>query len=167
MTGTALATLSARRREFARRIVAGESPDKAGKAVRYSPEEITAALDSPALAVAVRTAMAQKLATVTGPMAIKVLSDIASDKSVLPGIRRQAATDLADRSGYRPGKNNTLENRPETAPLSDMSTDRLLALVNKLEGELADRARPISDSPGRRSAPQPGQPSNNPLNVLD
>jgi hypothetical protein len=168
MVNKTVPTLSgANRREFARRIVDGESPEQAGKAAGYSSDDIAAALDSPALAVAIRTAMAQKLATITGPMAIKVLSDIAKDVSVLPGVRRQAATDLADRAGYIPRKEFQLENRSETALLSDMSTDKLAALVNRLESELADRARPISDSPGRHSDPQPRQPYNNPLNVLD
>lgn len=97
----------------------------------------------PAIIAAIQVEVAKRLA-IGSAVSLKVLEDI-RDNSKDERLRVACAKDLLNRAGFIAPK-ATEASRGADKPLNDMSTTELRALADKLEGELADRAKPVSSA---------------------
>lgn len=138
--------------DFVRLVVQGKSPDDAASLAGYQGEAWGAAarlLRTPGVAIAIRNEI-NRLLTVEGlPVAYQTLLTLAKDNTVPGAVRRACARDLMDRAGIVPPKASAPDSKDQK-PLSDMTSDELRGLVDRLESELAGRAIDVS-APG--SAP--------------
>jgi phage terminase small subunit len=101
----------------------------------------SALLKTPHVQAAVQAGVRHALA-LDAPLARRVLVDLAQDVNMHPKIRLDAAKTLLDRAGHvapRP----MMEKRMEEKALHEMPIEQLRALADKLEAELADRAKPV------------------------
>ncbi len=141
-----VAELNETAREFARRVARGEAPNEAGRALGLTELAHHNLLRQSAIVWAIRVERQRLLSTEGASLGYKVLMDLARDESVQPAVRRSAAKDLLNLGGHVPPKAEFDTNSHNNRPLSEMSSDELRALVDKLDSELADRAKPISDA---------------------
>jgi hypothetical protein len=151
---------------FVRETVKGRLPDDAARAAGYNmthPDIAYRLLQNPGVALAIRFEVNRLLTVEALPLAYNVLKDLAKDPKVPPAVRRACARDLIDRAGFVAPKAQAFEGQGEK-PLSEMSSEELRALVDKLESELAGRAVDVSDPP---NAPDSAPISAKPLNWLD
>lgn len=148
MTG---AKLNAQQMEFVRLVARGTPHDVAAVAAGYAPGYGASVLQSAAVKRALAACIGEILHTEAAPFALSTLVEIVKGKEFSPRDRVAAARTLLDRAGYT-GKSTSADS-PADKPLSEMSTDELKALVDKLEGELADRATPVS-APENKGVPK-------------
>ena len=123
----------------------GKGLDKAEAAERAGYSEATDAyhvLGNATVARLIDRTIRTQLREVAAPLALKVLTDLTRDTAVHPAIRRSAARDLLDRAGYVPPKAADADVNDKS--IAAMPAEELAALVNKLEGELASRAKDVS-----------------------
>jgi hypothetical protein len=133
------------------------SRERAAKAVGISRESARHALQSPEVQRVMKEAMQGKLAEIA-PTALKVMERLATDETMPPAVRRLAAADILDRAGLI--SQAALQLGKPVENLSELPADDLRVLVERLESELFNRARPIE--------PPSGPPIDaNPLNILD
>ena len=133
---------------FVREIIAGgdvkEAAIKAGYSQDFANSSAYALLQQPAILAAVQIGVAKSLA-LDSPVARKTLRDIMVDETVDKRLRVACAKDLLNRAGFIAPKAVAAGNAGET-PLNEMSTTELRALADKLEGELAGRAKDVSSA---------------------
>jgi hypothetical protein len=161
--------LTTQQQSFVREIVAGRRPDDAARAAGYTGDlwsKTRTLLHQTSVATAIRLEINRLLIVEAAPLAYRVLVELASDKAVPSAIRRAAARDLLDRSGFIPPKASSPDSGPEK-PLSDMSSDELRGLVDRLESELGARAVPVEPPSPGDNAQHIGPPSDKPLSWLD
>ena len=137
-----------KQRAFVRHV--GEGLDLTVAAInagygQHSAREVAYSLmQQPAILLAVQIATARRLA-IAAPVALRVLVDIAGDAGADKRLRVVCAKTLLDRAGHIAPRATAPQSGVET-PLNEMSTTELRALADKLEGELAGRAAPVSAS---------------------
>jgi hypothetical protein len=161
--------LTERQQKFVREVVKGRRPDDAARAVGYTGDIWSAVgnlLHQPSVATAIRLEINRLLTVEAAPLAYNVLVDLARDTATPPAIRRACARDLLDRSGFIPPKAESALSATEK-PLSDMSSDELRGLVDRLESELGARALPVEAPPPSDNAQDIGPTSDKPLSWLD
>jgi hypothetical protein len=130
-------------KEFIRRVALGDDPVKVGIAMGKSEAYGHNLLRQSAIIFALRLETQRLLATEAAPLGLKVLMGLARDETAPAAIRRQAASDLLNRAGHVPPRPENEQSSKTDKPLSELSTDELRALVDKLDGELAERAKPV------------------------
>jgi phage terminase small subunit len=109
----------------------------------------SALLKVPHIQAAVQAGVRHALA-LDAPLARRVLVDLAQDAHMNPKIRLDAAKTLLDRAGHvapRP----TTDKSAEHQALHEMSIEQLRALADRLESELADRAKPVEPADSAQS----------------
>jgi phage terminase small subunit len=116
---------------------AGYSKDRA-------QEEGKRLLRDPAIITAVHVAMARELA-ISAPVALRVLREFAGDAAVDKRIRLAAAKTLLDRAGWIAPK-AVAASQGGVVPLNEMNMTQLRELADKLEGEIAGRAKEVSSA---------------------
>lgn len=132
-----------RQRVFIRELAQGSTQDDAAAAAGYSDTTtLWNLLNSPAVAREVEKGVRAHLQTVYGPRSMRILYDLAHDEKTHPAIRRAAAKDLIGVAGYVPPK--AADGLTNDKSIAAMPAEELAALVNKLEGELASRAKDVS-----------------------
>jgi uncharacterized protein (UPF0147 family) len=142
--------LTEQQESFVKEILKGRVPADAYVAAGYSPESAgngVTLLHSPAIAAAIRFGITMRLTTEALPLAYNVLAELARDVAVPAAVRRAAARDLMDRAGFVAPKAIDAASAGADKPLSEMSSDELRGLVDKLESELGARALPVSAQP--------------------
>jgi len=90
------------------------------------------------------------------PKMLGVMERLACDPAVPSAVRRLAAADILDRAGLVQASAAALAKPVES--LSEMPARDLRALVERLEGELFARARPVRDLELEASQPAPREP---------
>lgn len=140
--------LNAKQAEFVRLVVGGTPPRLAAEAVGYNPASYSEVLRSPSVRAAIPLVIQDILATEGAPLGLHVCMSIARNSSENSKIRLEAAKALLDRAGFT-ARPQAVDSQADK-PLSEMTTDELRGLVDRLEGELAHRATPVDapDSPG-------------------
>ncbi len=143
-------------RAFALHIAQGFDPKdaaiKAGYSIVSAREIAYDLLQSPAILVAVQISVAQQLAS-AAPAALKLLRDVVQDERCDKRLRVVCAKTILDRAGHIAPK-AAAPGAAGDVPLNEMSMTDLRALADKLEGELADRAKDVSSA---RRAPNKAQ----------
>lgn len=134
--------ITAQQQEFVRLVALGTPHDEAAVLAGYAPHTGWSVMQSPAVRRVLHLAISEVLVTEGAPLAVKTLLEVVKNKEYSPRDRVAAARTILDRAGYT-GKSTSADS-PADKPLSEMSTDELKALVDKLEGELADRATPVN-----------------------
>jgi len=122
------------------------------RGVPYAEAARSAGYTSPAASIMKSAAVRQAISLTVleifkmegAPIALKVLLDIVRNDKENSKVRADCAKALLDRAGYtaRPTEANATPQKD----LNEMSTDELKNLVDRLEGELAERAQPL-DAP--------------------
>jgi hypothetical protein len=100
----------------------------------------------PGVKAAIVQEVARLLAVEGAPLALSVLVETCRDQAAPARVRVDAAKTILDRAGIAARQ----APEPGAKPLSDMGTGELRALVERLEGELAGRARPVI-APGQET----------------
>lgn len=140
--------LTAAQRVFVDRLAEGcdksEAIIKAGYKDEKPEREAWRLLQQPQILAALQIQVARRLA-VGAAVARKVLHDIMVDESVDKRLRAACAKDLLNRAGFIAPKAQEARKGAET-PLNEMSTTELRALADKLEGEIAGRAKEVSSA---------------------
>jgi uncharacterized protein (UPF0147 family) len=152
--------LNDRQESFVKEILKGRVPADAYRAAGYSEESdhnANSLLHSPAIAAAIRFGITMRLTTEALPLAYNVLAELARDVAVPAAVRRAAARDLMDRAGFVAPKAIDAASAGADKPLSEMSSDELRGLVDKLESELGARALPVNAQPMAATKAKPLQ----------
>lgn len=133
---------------FVELLAQGLGKDVAAVGAGYTPgsSAVHLLLQSPHVTRAVERRMRSVLVNDAAPLALRVLQEVAGDEKVHPAIRRAAARDLLDRAGYVPPKAVSQELGDKS--IATMTAEELAELVNKMEGELASRAKDVSAPDG-------------------
>jgi hypothetical protein len=99
---------------------------------------------SPVLRAAIEQELRHRLQTEGAPVAYALLVEVVRNKDSKFGerVRVDAARTLLDRAGFLPPKQP--DRQPAEKDLNEMSTAELLAIIEKHEAELGDRATPIN-----------------------
>jgi len=153
---------------FVRHIGAGESPVRAAEMAGYSEGQIAhALLRNPNVLRAVHIETA-RLLVADGPTNFKVLRKIRDDETAPKGVRADVAIKLGRLAGH---VEPTKAAETHEKPLSEMTAEELRQYVersqreiDRMEGELAARATPVS---APLDAPEQGSTAPKPLNYLD
>jgi hypothetical protein len=109
----------------------GERPDRAANNL----------LATPHILKAVQTAVRGRLVN-EGPNSIRVLVELRDNPEISPKVRADCAKTLLDRAGHVAPR-ATIDRNQTDKPLHELSTDELRAMADRLEGELAERAKPV------------------------
>jgi hypothetical protein len=141
-----LADLDETKREFVRRVAKGESPSTVGESLGLCHQAHNNLLRQTAVVWAIRVERQRLLATEGASLGYAVLMRLAGDETVNSGVRRQAARDLLALGGHSAPKPESNVNDTRDKPLSEMTSEQLRALVDKLDSELAERAKDVSDA---------------------
>jgi len=141
---------------FVENIVAGLDKRKAVLAAGYSENSAESALfqllRQPLIMAAIQVGIAKRLA-MGAPLALNVMLDLVSDPSMHPKLRLDAAKTILDRAGHIAPK-AVAANQAGDVPLNEMSMTDLRALADKLEGEIAGRAKAVSSARAAPAKPQ-------------
>lgn len=133
---------------FVERICDGYQRDEAVRLAGYetnNPESIAhALLQTPHIIAAVHIGIAKRLA-VSAPVSLKLLQRCVEDERVDMRLRVACAKDLLNRAGFVAPKAAAPGRAGET-PLNEMSMDALRTLADKLESEIAGRAKEVSSA---------------------
>lgn len=133
---------------FASFVIDGIAPRAAAELAGYAKDsadlEAKRLLRHPAILAVVQVGIARRLA-IGAPMALSVLQDFALDPSMHPKIRLDAAKTLLDRAGHIAPK-AVAAGQAGDVPLNEMTMTDLRALADKLEGEIAGRAKDVSSA---------------------
>jgi len=149
---TALPTslgLTEQQHEFVRLLVVeGNSPEEAGRLAGYHPKSVYRTMRTPAVAAAIAEAIQLDLAAVGAPLAYRVAKSLLRDENVSARVRADLSIKVLDRAGH------IAPTRKDLAPqkaLSEMSREELAAFIernqaeiDRVEGELASRAKDVS-----------------------
>ena len=109
-------------------------------------------MQQPAILATIQIAVARHLAVGAGA-AVRVLQTFLVDETVDKRLRVVCAKTLLDRAGHIAPKAVAAGQGGEI-PLNEMSMTDLRALADKLEGELATRAKPVSSANAAPDKPQ-------------
>lgn len=132
--------------DYVRYLISGKSPEDAVIAAGYTADAYATAYRlsrTPAVTAVMRSEINRLLVVEGLPLAYQTLLQLAKDSSVNPAVRRACARDLMDRAGIVPPKASAADPGGQK-PLSEMSSDELRGLVDRLESELAGRAIDVS-----------------------
>lgn len=112
-------------------------------------------LCQPEILFAVHIEVAKRLQS-SAPIAVRVLEDIFTDRTVSARVRVDAAKAVLDRAGYAPPRASPPAHGPQLT-LTEMSIAELRALADTLAEELSSRAKDVT----------PGEPATkNPIDTL-
>ena len=139
--GLAGLRLDSRQALFVEHVARGVPHKDAARLAGYdSPPH--SALQSKAVRHAISLTISEILQTEGAPVALDLLIKTVRNDKENSRVRVDAAKTILDRAGHvaRPKEADSGAQKD----LHEMSTDELRALVDKLEGELADRAEPVS-----------------------
>jgi hypothetical protein len=87
---------------------------------------------------------------VDAPASFAVLRELRDDVDISPKVRFDCARTLLDRAGHVAPR-ATIDRNQADKPLHELSTDELRTMADRLEGELAERAKPVISA---RAAPE-------------
>jgi hypothetical protein len=129
-----------REQSLAAAIARGVPVPQAGALAGYKdPGSAYRAAARPGVKAAIIAEVARLLAVEGAPLALSVLFAACRDAETPARVKVDAAKTLLDRAGL----SSRQSPEPGAKPLSDMGTGELRALVERLEGEIAERARPV------------------------
>jgi phage terminase small subunit len=142
--------LTEQQRDLVRRIVVeGKPPEEAAQLAGYHPKSVYRTLRLPAVAAAISETIQLDLAAVGAPLAYRVAKSLLQDERVSARVRADLSIKVLDRAGHITPTRKDLA--PQQKSLSEMSRDELAAFIernqaeiDKVEGELASRARDVS-----------------------
>lgn len=100
----------------------------------------------------VQIMLAKRLA-MNAPLAMNVLQELVTDKTMHPKLRLDAAKTILDRAGHIAPK-AVAQGSKDAKPLNEMSMGELRELADKLEGEISGRAKEVSSA---KAAPAKAQ----------
>lgn len=133
---------------FCSLVAAGVDKNEAAARAGYSTTspgaEASRLMQQPKILAAIQIGVARELMN-AAPMALKLLRDIAADEAVDKRLRVVCAKTILDRAGHIAPKASAPGSKGDV-PLNEMSMTDLRALADKLEGELATRAKPVSSA---------------------
>lgn len=150
MPSIAAYDLSEQQRTLVRLIVnEGKRPEEAAELAGYHPKSVYKTMRLPAVAAAISESIQLDLAVVGAPLAYRVAKSLLQDASVSARVRADLSIKVLDRAGHiAPSRKDS--SSPQKA-LSEMSRDELAmfiernqAEIDKVEGELASRAKDVS-----------------------
>lgn len=121
-----------------------EAAERAGYGIGNPRAEASRLLQQPMILATIQIAVARQLSVGAGA-AVKVLQDFLVDEKVDKRLRVVCAKTLLDRAGHIAPK-AVAPGAAGAVPLNEMSMADLRALADKLEGELATRAKPVSSA---------------------
>ncbi|MVT69944.1 hypothetical protein GPL21_33185 [Bradyrhizobium pachyrhizi] len=150
MTALTASDLTEQQRELVRYIVVqGKSPEEAANLAGYHPKSVYRTLRLPAVAAAVSESIQLDLAAVGAPLAYRVAKSLLQDEKVSARVRADLSMKVLDRAGHITPTRKDLV--PQQKAFSEMSRDELASFIernqaeiDKIEGELASRAKDIS-----------------------
>lgn len=139
---------------FVRHVSEGIEPNKAVTLAGYGTSNIYARshdlLCAPHVLLAIHTEVRRKLVA-GAPIALAVIERLVKDETTPPKIRLDAAKTLLDRAGHIAPR-AIVDKATHELALHEMSLGDLRQLADKLEGEIAGRAKDIA---GADAAPLP------------
>lgn len=130
----------------------GEAAAKAGYGNENSGAIGSAMLQHPAILAAVQIGVAKQLA-LAAPVALKLLKRFVADETIDKRLRVVCAKTLLDRAGHIAPK-AIAASSGAVVPLNEMTMTDLRALADKLEGEIAGRAKEVSSASKAAKQPQ-------------
>lgn len=138
-------SLTAMQQAFIKEMVAGRDKNDAGLAAGYAAEHVNTIvwhlLQQPQIIVAIQIGVARDLA-IGAAVANRVLQDFARDEKLDKRLRVVCAKTILDRAGHIAPK-AAAAGQAGDVPLNEMSMTDLRALADKLEGEIAGRAKVV------------------------
>lgn len=146
--------LDDRQKTFVAAILNGRDPKAAARESGYSESSGYRLTTTPKIQAALRSELMRRMATEGLPLAYSVLVSILRDESAPARVRVDAAKTVLDRGGMPAQRASAIKETSEKS-LSEMTTDELRAMVDKLEGALSDRAKPVDSD--RSARPDPDQ----------
>lgn len=150
MTAVIASGITDQQRELVRYIVVEGRPiEEAATLAGYHPKSVYRTLRLPAVAAAVTESIQLDIAAVGAPLAYRVAKSLLQNEDVSARVRADLSIKVLDRAGH------IVPTRKDLAParksLSEMSRDELAtfieqnqAEIDKVEGELASRAKDVS-----------------------
>jgi len=135
--------LDARQLLFVEAVASGIPPAEAARSAGYVGDAYSA-LKSPSVRQAISLAVQEILQLEGAPVALNLLLQTIRNEGAPIKIRVDCAKAILDRAGH-----TARQRAPDSGPgkdLNEMSTEELKSLVDRLEGELAERAQPL-DAP--------------------
>jgi hypothetical protein len=150
MPSIAAYDLSDQQRTLVRLIVnEGKRPEEAAELAGYHPKSVYKTMRLPAVAAAISESIQLDLAVVGAPLAYRVAKSLLQDASVSARVRADLSIKVLDRAGHiAPTRKDS---STQQKVLSEMSRDELAAFIernqaeiDKVEGELASRAKDVS-----------------------
>lgn len=146
MANDLLAGLTDKQAAYVRARVAGLSQDAAASAAGYLGGAGGGIEALPHIRAAIEEGVRTWLQTEAGPNALRLLNRMVMEEGKwAESTRREAAKFLSDRAGYVIATKN--ESQQDRRDPQQMTTAELLASVQTLERELADRAKPVNAAP--------------------
>jgi hypothetical protein len=141
-------SLTDKQAQFVERILSGETPTNAAKLSGLSVTSTTRLLSAPNVLAAIEIGLRKQLHGELVPLAFAVFKRIltAEPGTISERVQADVAAKILDRGGFVPVKQSVAEDG-EREP-AQMTTQELLAKVEELEREIAERATPIAPSDG-------------------
>jgi hypothetical protein len=137
---------------FVRHVSEGVEPNQAVTLAGYGTSNIYSRahelLRSPHVLAAIHLDVRRRLVS-GAPIALAVIERLVKDESTPPKIRLDAAKTLLDRAGHIAPR-AILDKGTQELALHELSLSELRSLADRLEGELAGRAKDVS---GANAAP--------------
>lgn len=118
--------------------------ERAGYAADSAQTEAHRLLQQPHILAGVQIMIAKRLAS-GAPMALNVLQELIQNPAMHPKLRLDAAKDWLNRAGHIAPK-AVAAGQAGDVPLNEMTMTDLRALADKLEGEIAGRAKDVSSA---------------------
>ena len=143
--------LDDRQRAFVAAILDGKDPRSAARDVGYSESSGYRLTTTPKIQAALRAELVRRMATEGLPLAYSVLVQILRDENAPARVRVDAAKTVLDRGGM-PAQRAIAAKETGEKSLSEMTTDELRNMVDKLESALSERAKPIDSDRSARPA---------------
>lgn len=133
---------------FCELLAGGTEKHEAAKQAGYGTgnpfAEASRLLQQPQIIAAVQIGVAKRLAVGSG-VALRVLQEFTADEQLDKRLRFACAKTLLDRAGHIAPKAAAVVQTGET-PLNEMSMTDLRALADKLQGEIAGRAKEVKSA---------------------
>jgi hypothetical protein len=150
MTALVASGLTEQQHEFVRLLVVeGWPPEEAGRLAGYHPKSVYRTMRTPAVAAAIAETIQLDLRTVGAQLAYRVAKSLLQDERVSARVRADLSVKVLDRAGHIAPTRKDLE--PPHKALSEMTREELAAFIernqaeiDKVEGELASRAKDVS-----------------------
>lgn len=148
--------MSPMQKAFVKAMIAGRDKSDAGIDAGYAPEHVNSIvwnlLQQPQIIVAIQIGVTRDLA-IGAAVANRVLQEFVADVKLDKRLRFACAKTILDRAGHIAPK-AIAAGQAGDVPLNEMSMTDLRALADKLEGEIAGRAKVI---PAPLSTPHKAQ----------